>query len=190
MAVQKKADTWKTKKWFAVYAPKQFNEALVGEMPANDEASVIGRNIVLGLDALTHNPSHAYTNVVLKVVSVDGGTAAHTRLVSIQLLPSYIRSLVRRYKSIATSVLPVSSKDGTAMTMKMLVITKQRATHSRILGVRKEMNDYTVKYAKEYDLGELTTAITEGRFQAELAAKLKHILPISKVEVRMLEIKQ
>ena len=102
MAVQKKADKWKLKKWFSVYAPKQFNDAVIGEMPANDEKSAVGRNIVVGLDALTHNPSHAYTNVVLKVVSAEG-SAAHTKLVSITQLYSYIRSLVRRYKSIATS---------------------------------------------------------------------------------------
>ncbi len=188
MAVQKKADKWKLKKWFSIYAPKQFNDAIIGEMPANDEKSVGGRNIVIGLDALTHNQSHAYTNVVLKVVSAEG-SAAHTKLVSIVLLHSYIRSLVRRYKSIATSVLPVSSKDGTKMVLKMLVITRQRATHSRIAGMRKEMNERMLNYAKETDATEFINSIIDGKFQAEMAARLRHITPISKVEVRALEIK-
>lgn len=187
MAIQKKADTWKLKKWFSVYAPKQFNDAMIGEMPGNDDKAVIGRKIVVGLDALTHNPSHAYTNVVLRVVSVEG-TAAHTKLVAINLLYSYIRSLVRRYKSIATSVLPVSLKDGTSVVMKMLVITRQRTTHSRVAGIRKKMNEITTSYAAESDIGELVTAIIEGKFQAELGSKLKNITPISKVEIRAIEI--
>jgi small subunit ribosomal protein S3Ae len=188
MAVQKKADKWKLKKWFSVYAPKQFNDAVIGEMPANDEKSAIGRNIVVGLDALTHNPSHAYTNVVLKVTSAEG-SAAHTKLVSIIQLYSYIRSLVRRYKSIATLILPVSSKDGTKLVFKMLVITRQRATHSRISGIRKEMNERTMTYAKETDFADIVSSIIEGKFQAEMSAKLRHITPISKVEVRSLEVK-
>jgi small subunit ribosomal protein S3Ae len=188
MAVQKKGDKWKLKKWFSVYAPKQFNDAVIGEMPANDEKAAIGRKIVVGLDVLTHNPSHAYTNVVLRVTSAEG-SAAHTELISIIQLYSYIRSLVRRYKSIATSVLPVSSKDGTKLVLKMLVITRQRSTHSRVSGIRKEMNDRIAAYAKETDAAEFINSIIEGKFQAEMAAQLRHITPISKVEVRALEIK-
>lgn len=189
MAVQKKgAENWKMKKWFSVYAPKVFNDALVGEMPANDEKSVIGRNIVVGLDSLTRNPSNAYAAVTLKVTDVNG-SAAHTKLVSVSQLYSYIRSLVRRYRSVASSVLPVRSKDGTDMVVKMLVITKARTTHSRITGIRKEMNTLISDYFKENDANAAITAIIEGRFQAELAAKLRHIAPLNKVEVKTLEVK-
>ncbi|MDE1865891.1 MAG: hypothetical protein KGH94_04625 [Candidatus Micrarchaeota archaeon] len=189
MATQKKSDNWKLKKWFSVHAPKQFNEAIIGEMPANDEKAAVGRKIEVGLDVLTHNPSHAYTNVVLKVVDAEG-SAAHTKLVSINLLYSYIRSLVRRYKSIATSVLPVSSKDGTGMVLKMLAITRQRSTHSRIRGIREEMNERALAYAKETNATDMINSIIEGKFQAEMAAQLRHITPISKIEVRALEVKQ
>lgn len=188
MAVQKKADKWKLKKWFSVYAPAQFNDAIIGEMPANEEAAAVGRKIVVGLDALTHNPSHAYTNVVLRVVSADG-SAAKTKLVSITLLYSYIRSLVRRYKSIATSVISVSSKDGSKMVFKMLVITRQRSTHSRVAGIRKEMNERITSYARDNNASDMISSIIEGKFQAELAHELRHITPISKVEVRALEMK-
>jgi small subunit ribosomal protein S3Ae len=188
MAVAKKADKWKLKKWFSVYAPKQFNDAIIGEMPANDEKAAVGRKIVVGLDALTHNPSHAYTNVVLKVTSAEG-SAAHTQLISIVQLYSYIRSLVRRYKSISTSVLPVLSKDGSKIIFKMLVITRQRSTNSRISGIRREMNEKITAYAKDTDSAEIISSVIEGKFQAELAAQLRHITPISKVEVRALEIK-
>lgn len=188
MAVQKKADKWKLKKWFSVYAPKQFNDVVIGEMPANDEKAMVGRNIDVGLDILTKNPSHAYTNVVLKVISADG-SAAHTKIVSITQLYSYIRSLVRRYKSIATLILPVSSKDGTKFVYKMLVITRQRATHSRISGIRREMNERMLNYAKETNASEMISSVIDGKFQAEMAAQLRHITPISKVEVRSLEVK-
>ena len=151
MALQKKGtENWKMKKWFSVYAPKVFNDALVGEMPANNEKSAIGRNIVVGLDSLTRNPSNAYATVTLKVIDVNGN-AAHTKLVSISQLYSYIRSLVRRYRSVATLVLPVKSKDGTDLVVKMLVITRARTTHSRITGLRKEMVALINDYFKEND---------------------------------------
>lgn len=188
MALQKKGlDNWKLKQWYAVYAPKVFNDALIGEMPGNDEKAVIGRKIVVGLDSLTKNPSNAYTTVELKVIEVNGNSA-HTKLVSISQLYSYIRSLVRRYRSVATSVLPVKTKDGTKMVVKMLVITKARTTHSRISGIRKEMNAHIQNYFTENDANTAITAVIEGKFQAELAAKLRHIAPLNKVEVKTLEV--
>jgi small subunit ribosomal protein S3Ae len=188
MALQKKTESWKLKKWYSVYAPKVFKEAIIGEMPANEDKNVLGRNIVVGLDSLTKNPSNAYTSVTLKVTDVNGN-AAHTKLVSMSQLYSYIRSLVRRYRSVASTVLPVKSKDGVAMVIKMLVITRQRSTHSRIMGIRKEMNVHILNYFSENNFDAAMAAIIEGRFQAELAAKLKHITPLNKVEVRMIQIK-
>jgi ribosomal protein S3AE len=188
MAIQKKGETWKLKKWFAVYAPKIFNDHIVGEMPANDEGSVVGRNIVVGLDTLTKNPSHAYTNVTLKVTDVNGN-AAHTRLVSISQLYSYTRSLVRRYRSVATLVLPVKTKDGIAMVVKMLVITRARTTHSRINGIRDELTVLVANFFKENDSNDAINAVIEGKFQAELATRLRHIAPLNKIEVKTLEMK-
>ena len=57
MALQKK-ETWKMKKWFSVYASSEFNTALIGEMPANDDEAAMGRSIVVSLDALTADPAN------------------------------------------------------------------------------------------------------------------------------------
>ncbi len=187
MAVQKKGiDKWKLKKWYSVYAPKVFNDMIVGEMPGNDDNSVIGRNVVVGLDFLTKNPSNAYTSVMLKVTDVNG-SAVHTKLVSISQLYSYIRSLVRRYRSVANIVQPVTTRDRVNMVVKMLVITRTRNTHSRIVGIRKELSVLISEFFKENDSDSAINSIIEGRFQAEIAAKLRHIAPLNKVEVKAIE---
>ncbi len=187
MALQKKSENWKLKKWYTVHAPKVFNDAAVGEMPANDEKAAMGRNIVVGLDSLTKNPSHAYTTATLKVIEVSGANA-NTALVSISQLYSYVRSLARRYRSIASSVVPVTTKDGNRMTVKMLVITRQRTTHSRIFGIRKEMDQMVKDFFSSTDSDAAVNAIIEGKFQADLSARLEHIAPLNKVEVRRLDV--
>ena len=188
MALQK-SDNWKLKKWYSVYAPKSFNSAIIGEMPANDDKSAMGRNIVVGLDVLTRNPSNAYTNVILKVTEIKGNSA-YTKLVHIEQLYSYIRSLVRRYRSVAGAVVPVKTKDGIGMVAKIIVITRARTTHSRIIGIRKEVNSITESYFRENDADAAINAVVEGKFQAELAARLMHITPLNKVEVKKLEMVQ
>ncbi len=176
------------KKWFTVYAPKLFNEAQICEMPGNDDSAVIGRNIKVGLNTLTKNQAHAYTNATLKVTDVNG-EAAHTKLVMLEELYSYVRSLVRRYKSIATLVKPVTTKDNVNMVAKMLVVTHGRVTHSKITGLRAETGDFVAGYFAANDADSVINAILEGKMQAELASKLRHITPVSKVEVRKLEVK-
>lgn len=188
MALQKK-ETWKLKKWFSVYAPSIFNNALLGEMPANDENSAAGRSVVVSLDSLTHNPSHAYTNVKFKVTGVSGATA-NTKLVSMEQLYSYVRSLARKYRSIATVVQPVTTKDSVAMVVKLMIVTRERTASSKIAGIRDEAGRLSKEYFANSDSGSIISAIIEGKLQSELAARLNHIAPLNKVEVRKLEIAQ
>jgi small subunit ribosomal protein S3Ae len=188
MVLQKK-ETWKLKKWFSVYAPSAFGTALIGEMPANDDAAAMGRSIVVSLDALTHNPSHAYTNVKFRITEVNG-TTANTKLVSMEQLYSYIRSLVRKYRSVATLVQKVQTKDGVNMVAKLLIVTRQRATTRKIVGIRKEAGEIAKGYFLENDANAIIAAILGGKLQSDLAARLNHIAPINKIEVRKLEVAQ
>lgn len=187
MALQKTVDTWKLKKWFTVYAPKEFNEAQIAEMPASDESSVIGRNIRVGLSVITNNPSHAYTEVVLKVTDVNG-EAAHTRIVRLEQVYSYIRSLVRRYKSVSDGVFNVSTNDGSKEVAKILIITRGRTAHTKLVGIRKEAKVFVEAYFKEKSLKEAIDSIIEGKFQGELGTKVAHVAPISKIEVKKFEV--
>ncbi|MCL5430538.1 MAG: hypothetical protein M1504_03620 [Candidatus Marsarchaeota archaeon] len=189
MAVQRGVDKWKMKKWFSVRAPKVFNEAVIGEMPGNDEKAVIGRNLKVNLDHITHNPSHAYTNVILKITEVKG-EAAQTKVIRIEVLSSYLRSFVRRYRSVSTAVVPVKTQDGVDVVVKLIAITKGRATHTKLIGVRKEMVDYTKNYFKENGMEPIISSIIDGKFQGELSSKLSHITDLNKVEVNKLEIEQ
>ncbi len=187
MALQKTVDTWKLKKWFTVYAPKQFNEVQIAEMPANDEKAVVGRNIKVALSSLTNNPAHAYTEVILKVTDVNG-EAAHTKIIRVEQLYSYIRSLVRRYRSVASGVFPAVTKDDVSVVAKMLVITKARTAHTKINGIRKETKGYVESYFKDNELNTALSGIIEGKMQNDLSKKLAHIAPINRVEVKKLEV--
>ncbi len=187
MATQKGIESWKAKKWFTVYAPKFFGDVAIGEMPGKDEKAVIGRNIVVSLDSMTHNPQNANMNIVLKVGSVDGDKAA-TKLMSMELLFSFIRTLVRRYKSVSATVVKAKTKDGIAVVVKPIVITVQRSTASRINAIRKEMGSFVGEYVAKSDIDAVVKSIAGGTLQQEMHTKLNHIAPLSKAEIKKLEI--
>ncbi len=189
MATQKGVDKWKAKEWLSVQAPKLFNEAVVGEMPVNEGKLAVGRNMVVSLDYLTHNPSHAFTNVVLKVTDVSGATA-HTRMLSMEQVASYVRSFVRRYRSVSSAIVPVVAKDGTSIVVKLIIVTTRRTATSKIKGLRQEAEIFTRNYFKENEFTNAVNAVIEGKFQAELTNHLSNIVDLNKVEVRKLEVEQ
>jgi len=183
-----KGDTWRLKKWFTVYAPKVFNEVQIGEMPASDEKSALNRTIKVPLSTLTKNPAHAYSSVFLKVSDVNGD-AAHTNIIRIEQSRGYIRSLVRRYRGVADSVISTTTKEGKVVVFKMIVITRSRVARSKTTGIRKELTEFVRAYAKDNELNTVINAVIEGKLQAELTAKIKNIALIFKVEVKKLEIR-
>ncbi len=188
MALERKVDKFKLKKWYNVYAPKVFDGAIIGEMPGNDDKAVIGRSIVIGLDSLTHNMSKMNTNVRLKVTAVSGN-AAQTSVIRIETLYSYLRSLIRRHRSLVNAVIPAKSSDGAAIVLKMLVVTKRRVARSKISGMRKETSEFAAGYCSENTKDSIVSAVVNGSLQAEVSSKLRHITEIGSVEVNKLEIK-
>jgi small subunit ribosomal protein S3Ae len=187
MASQKK-DTWKFKKWFTVYAPKVFGDSIViGEMPANGDKDVSNRNINISLNTLTNNPSHMYTTAVLRVDEVNGDNVT-TKLVRLRLPYSYLRSIVRRYRSISNVRISGITKDGIKVVAKVLVVTKERTTNSKVVGMRKELSEYLNEEIPKNTYEELLKAIMEGRIQSELNSKMTHITPINKVEFTAFEV--
>ncbi len=188
MAFQRGVDKWKLKKWLTVYAPAQFNSVAIGELPVNDPGAAVGRSIVVGLDTLTHNPSHAYTNVLFKVSDAEGSTA-HAALARMELVYSYVRSLARRYHSISDCVLPVTTRDGVPMVAKLLIVTKARSTRSRLKALRKEAAQFVKEYFGDRDVDAVVGSIIDRSFQGAMTAKLGHIAALNKVEMRKLELK-
>ncbi|HUC39010.1 MAG TPA: hypothetical protein VL944_02680 [Candidatus Acidoferrum sp.] len=187
MALQKTVDKWKMKRWFTVHAPKSFNEEKICEMPANDEKQVMNRKLRVSMEQLTHNPQNSFSNVVVRVTDVNGDVV-HTKLIMIEQPYSYIRSLVRRYRSVASAVVPIMAKNNEKMVLKAICVTRSRVTNARLKGIRKEMTDFIKEFAKENSSDAVAAAVIEGRLQSEIAGKVSHITPISKVEFRKIEI--
>ena len=72
---------------------------------------------------------------------IDSRFVFPSRLVSIEELYGYIRSLIRRYRSMADSVLQATTSDNVRIVLKMFAVTKGRTTHMKLIGLGKEMDE-------------------------------------------------
>ena len=66
----KTIDSWKSKQWYEVYAPKAFKEAFLGEIPSSTPDTLVGRVIEILLYDLTKNFKHTTIKLKFKIVDV------------------------------------------------------------------------------------------------------------------------
>ncbi len=185
--METKIDKWKSKKWFNIYAPKILGGEVIGEMPANSEKDGIGRVIKVSLSWLTKNPSHSFMTVGLRVKNIDGNSA-QTELDYLEQTYSYTHSLVRRYNSAIYTVDMLKDKEGKEIALKLLVVTRNKTASPKKTAIRKSLSEFSKTYIASKSSDEFIKSVIDGSFQTDAIGRIKNIAPISKLEVKKIEL--
>jgi small subunit ribosomal protein S3Ae len=184
---RKVKDRWKAKEWYKIHAPMMFNQAVLGETPSADAASLVGRMTEVTVHDLTGDFSKMHVKLKFKVDDVRG-FEAHTIFVGQDLTSDYIRRLTRRKKTKTDHVIDVVTKDGYKIRIKPMSITDKRIQASQETAVRTLMTNALQKSASEMTLSELVKAIISGDMARDLSNVSKVIVPIKRVEIRKTEV--
>ncbi len=188
-ATQKSVEKWRDKKWFNVHAPKLLGESIIGEIPALDEKSVLGRMIKVSLSWITQNPAHSFMSVGLRVASVDGN-AAHTELNYLEQTYSYMHSQIRRESSAIYTIDKLLDKDGKTVVLKFVTITRNKVTTPKKAAIRRVLLDFERKYVSAKSTEEIVKLMIEGKFQADAIGVMRKIAPIGKMELKKIELER
>lgn len=183
----KGADKWKEKKWFNIQVPEVLGSMTIGEMPATDEKSVVGRVIKVSMSWITNNMSHSFTVVGLKVTDVTGN-AAHTQLKYFEQTYSYLHSLAKRHSSIVYTVDKLSDKDGKKIVLKLMLVTGDKTTTPKLRALRRVISDFAKSYTASKTREALIKDIIDTTFQRECMKQVQNIVRLSKLEVKRLEL--
>ncbi len=190
MAVKKKAiDTWKLKQWYALVAPKLFNEVEVAQVPAQDTVHLLNRIIELPLKDITKELAHMYINVKLRVVEIRGKNA-YSKFIGHAVAREHLQSLGRRNRSMLYAVFPAKSADGVEFSVKALVVTNGKASASQKEAIRKTLLEYSLQKIAKQDFGKFIQEVLYGKASSELNSVLKKIFPIKRVELYKTELKE
>lgn len=190
MAAPKKViDTWKTKTWYAVLAPKFLGEVEVAKTPASDEATLLNRVIILPLKEVSHDIAHIYTNIKLRVFEIKGKTA-FTKFIGHEVSREYLSTLVRRHRDALHVVYPVKSRDGVEFTIKVLLVTAVPCSNAQKTSLRNALKKELEAKVAATDFGKFIQEALYGRLGAELSHKLRRIAPIRRIEVKKTQLKE
>lgn len=184
---RKVKDRWKAKEWYKIHAPMMFNQALLGETPSADAASLIGRMTEVTVHDLTGDFSKMHVKLKFKVDDVRG-FEAHTIFIGQDLTSDYIRRLTRRKKTKTDHVIDVVTKDGYKVRIKPMSITDKRIQASQETAVRNLMTIEMQKLGADMTISELVKAVISGDLAKRLSTVSKVIVPIKRVEIRKTEV--
>ena len=187
----KKAEKKKSKEWYAVLAPQAFDSKEIGEVVTADEATLTNRIIPISLLDLTGRMSqmNVYTTMSFRIKEVKGKTA-YTELIGHRLSPGYIRTLVRRRRTVLHTVQDINTSDDRMVRVKLISVTRDRISETMRKNLRVAIEDGLKEETSKYSYYELMQEIIHGRLSSKIFNKLKQITPMSRVEFRKTELKE
>jgi small subunit ribosomal protein S3Ae len=186
-AAKKVKDRWKAKEWYKLYAPKMFNQVLLGETPSSDPSNLMGRIVEATVHDLTGDFSKMHVKLTFKVKEVRGFDA-HTVFIGQTLTSDYVRRLTRRKRTKTDHVIDVRTKDGYLLRIKPMSVTDKRIQSSQETAVRNAMTNEVTNMGIEMTMADMVKVIITGEMSKRLSNAAKVIVPIKRVEVRKTEV--
>jgi small subunit ribosomal protein S3Ae len=187
MVTKKVVDTWKTKSWYAVRAPKFLNEVEVAQVIAKDDESLMNRTVIIPLKDVTKDISHTYTNIKLRITEIKGKTA-YTKFIAHEVSREFIHAMVRRFNDALHVVFYATSKDGIEFKIKAVAVTGISCSGRQKTLLRNMMVKELKAKAASKDFGQFIYDTLYGKTANEVFKTLKKIVPIKRIEVRKTEL--
>jgi small subunit ribosomal protein S3Ae len=186
-ASRKVKDRWKAKEWYKVYAPRMFNQVLLGETPSADPASLTGRITEATVHDLTGDFSKMHVKLKFKITDVNGFDA-HTIFIGQDLTSDYIRRLTRRKRTKTDHVIDIRTKDGYLIRVKPMSITEKRIQASQETAVRTLMTKELQTSGAEMTISDIIRSVITGDMAKRLSNVSKVVVPIKRIEIRKTEV--
>jgi small subunit ribosomal protein S3Ae len=184
-------DKWKAKSWYTLVAPEMFDSRELGQVVSADEANLMNRKVKIGLGDMLDSFSQAtaYTSMYFRVKEVKG-RSAHCIFIGHELVPSYVRTLARRRRSVMNQVDDVTTKDGVGVRVKTICVSGLRVSEAVRADVRKGISDAVRALASQMDYATLVQEMAFGKLSAKIYAHVKKMGPIKRVEIRKSKLRE
>ncbi len=130
-----------------------------------------------------------YTTLNFRITDVKGKTA-YTELIGHQLSPGYIRTLVRRRRTVLHTVKDIATQDDRTVRLKMISVTKDRISETMRKNIRVAIDAELQDASGKFGYYELMNEVINGRLSTKVFNRLRQITPMNRVEFRKTELKE
>lgn len=171
------------KSWYAILAPKMFNEMMIGETIVYEPMKMIGKTVSYNLANLTNDIKKQNTNVKFAIESVDNNKA-RTKIIGVEIMPYTVKRLVRRSSTKIEISFACSTSDSIRLRVKPIIVAKSETKKS----VRSKIYHMTVNFLtkkisnENYD--NVINSLVSHNLQSSLKEHLNKIYPLKTCEIR------
>ena len=177
----------KKKQWFSIIAPKQFNDAVIGETLVYEPQAMLGKTLSHSLMNLTNDIKRQNVNIHFKVVEIDGDKAK-TSIIGYEIIPSSIKRFVRRNSVKMDLSFACDAADNVPLRVKPLIITRADVKGSVAAKMRNSIAQFLIKSIKKMTYDEVLNDLISHKMQSIMRESLNKIYPVKVCEIRYMGI--
>jgi small subunit ribosomal protein S3Ae len=164
-----------------------FNEVRLAETPTTDPATLVGRNLEIGVSELMSQPAKYYMKVFFKITDVDSRNA-YTRFNGYATTREYLYRVVRKRNQKVESVDTFLTRDGWKLQITSIAILNRNTNDAVQKKVRVAMVKHIEESAKKSGTDDLVKRIIEGSLQKEIRKIGSKIYPVRFCEIAKIEV--
>lgn len=179
----------KKKQWYPIIAPKQFDNAIIGETLVYEPQQMLGKTLSHSLMNLTNDMKRQNVAIHFKVVEVEGNKAK-TSIIGYEIIPSSVKRFVRRASEKIDLSFTCETADNIFLRVKPLVITKSDIKGSTAARLRHNVMAFLAKTIKKMTYEEVLNDLILHKMQSMMRENLNKIYPLKVCEIRYLGIEE
>ena|SRR3989344_2613968 len=179
----KKARDKQSKKWISIQAPKEFNNADIGETYVYDLSECKNKVIKVNLMTLTRDPKKQNSEVTFKLTDCKENKA-HTVIEGYQILTSHLKRVAKKSKLKYELSFLSETKDKVKIRIKPVILAKSYSTRSVTSALIKETENIVKDIASKTEFNNLIKAIIDGYLQKDIKNRLQKIYPINSCVIK------
>lgn len=171
------------KKWYQILAPKEFNEALIGETPSFDPRLLIGKVMTINLMGITRDIKKQNINMTFRVSGLKENKA-ETEVTGYKIMPAFIKRIIRRGRNNLHDSFVCKTSDEKNVRLKPLIITVNKTKGAVINSLMKALRTNLTDYVRKITYKELVSELVSHKLQSNLKIPLRKIYPLRSFEIK------
>lgn len=180
---------WKEKVWYTLKAPEIFESREIGQLVSSDPENLKNRVVKVSLSSLSSAsvPTALFVNIKLRVTDVLGN-AANTKFIGHEFLSSYIKSLIKRRRSLIQNVVDVTTSDNKKIRLKTICITQFKISERKKKDIRKLIANKLEEAASSSTFDIFCQEMLFGKLAVKVFNAAKKIAPLKRFEIKKSEL--
>ncbi|MCX6814608.1 MAG: hypothetical protein NTY20_03100 [Candidatus Aenigmarchaeota archaeon] len=164
-----------------------FNEMHLAETPTTDPATLVGRNVEIGVSELLGQPAKYYMKLFFKITDVDSRNA-YTRFNGYSTTREHLYRVVRKHAQKVEDINVFETKDGWKLQITSIAILNRNTDSNIQKKVRQIMVNHIADTAKKSGVDDIVKRVLEGSFQRDIRKLGSKIYPVRFCEIAKIEV--